>query len=550
SGCVSEKEGHYIVDNNRLTDTQKAAVFDIINCNSFWSGDSVDSYRTYMDMEESEVSYNSNHPYVVDLEGNVMNLNRIVFGAPGTGKSYRLNLDSKAFEDDARILSEEELLQEEILQAGKAMEKNYAIGLNHSEFFKGKKGKAIQNQFNCSVDASYAIAQGAKTFELLQTLPDYEEDEFDETSLKTVYEDLTKERNSMGQACAALVGYKYAEYLTGKSIKDFADMLGVEHSSSLGNWVLYGVRSAAYKYEAQNNQVFKRFERVTFHPDYSYAQFVGTYKPVKSPQEESSISYDYVPGPFIRVLVNALKNPNKPFLLLIEEINRANVAAVFGDVFQLLDRNSEGSSVYPIEASEDLKNYLSSVGIESTTVSIPSNMFIWASMNSADQGVFPMDTAFKRRWDFEYIGINENEDDMKDSTIVLGAGDTAHKIKWNDLRHAINDYLADELKINEDKQLGPYFIGRKVVVPENGTEIDPKVFNSVFKNKVLMYLFDDAAKQKRPSLFAGVEKHNNRYSAICEEFDKKGMLIFNSKICDAVEIIKDSDSTSEADNQE
>ena len=171
-------------------------------------------------------------------------------------------------------------------------------------------------------------------------------------------------------------------------------------------------------------------------------------------------------------------------------------------------------------------------------------------MNSADQGVFPMDTAFKRRWDFEYIGINDNENDMKESTVVLGKGDKVHRIKWNDLRHAINDYLSDELKINEDKQLGPYFIGRKTVVPENGTEIDSEVVNSVFKNKVLMYLFDDAAKHKRASLFSGVQSHNNRYSSICEEFDKKGMYIFDSKICNAVGIIEEADQTPEVENQE
>ena len=241
--------------------------------------------------------------------------------------------------------------------------------------------------------------------------------------------------------------------------------------------------------------------------------------------------------------MNAIKNPKKQFLLLIEEINRSNVAAVFGDVFQLLDRNAEGSSLYPIEASEDLANYLESVGIDTTTISIPSNMYIWATMNSADQGVFPMDTAFKRRWEFEYIGINDNEMDMKDSTVVLGAGERKHKIRWNDLRRAINDYLAD-LGINEDKQLGPYFIERKIVVPKNGSEIDSKVFNDVFKNKVLMYLFDDAAKQRRPSVFDGVEGSKNRYSTICEEFDSKGMYIFNNEISSKVDLLKTTEDSS------
>lgn len=95
------------------------------------------------------------------------------------------------------------------------------------------------------------------------------------------------------------------------------------------------------------------YERVTFHPDYSYANFVGTYKPVP---ENSSITYKYVPGPFMRILKKALNNPNEPYLLVIEEINRANVAAVFGDVFQLLDRNEENISEYDIATSEDMKS--------------------------------------------------------------------------------------------------------------------------------------------------------------------------------------------------
>lgn len=106
------------------------------------------------------------------------------------------------------------------------------------------------------------------------------------------------------------------------------------------------------------------YERVTFHPDYSYANFVGTYKPVPFIDRDGkdAITYEYVPGPFMRVYVNALKSGRtespKPYLLIIEEINRANVAAVFGDIFQLLDRDSQKVSEYPIQASEDIKNIL------------------------------------------------------------------------------------------------------------------------------------------------------------------------------------------------
>lgn len=368
------------------------------------------------------------------------------------------------------------------------------------------------------------------------------------------------------------------------------------------------------------------YERVTFHPDYSYANFMGTYKPVmvegqadaladpdtkyvlsiltdksRTAQEKydllydrfkdkgltrlpvllglytdesfktrkqdgsdaagdnsveknhgrairkyvnlitgkeksSDIAYEYVPGPFMRVYVNALKsartaNP-KPFLLIIEEINRANVAAVFGDVFQLLDRGDDEVSEYPIQASEDIKAYLAKelggTPEDYAKIRIPDNMFIWATMNSADQGVFPMDTAFKRRWDFTYLGIDDSDEKIRGKYVYL-ADDKSQKVEWNKLRKAINHFLAKE-KINEDKQLGPYFISRSIVVPTDGDEIDRDHFIRVFKNKVIMYLFEDAAKQKRAKLFEGCFQDSTRYSEICREFDAKGIGIFNHEI--------------------
>lgn len=277
-------------------------------------------------------------------------------------------------------------------------------------------------------------------------------------------------------------------------------------------------------------------ERVTFHPDYSYANFVGTYKPVPVTDDDgnSIITYRFVPGPFMRVYVAALKNSRDdvilPHVLLIEEINRANVAAVFGDIFQLLDRSDDGVSEYPICASEDIKSFLAEELDEAPSVfaeiSIPDNMFIWATMNSADQGVFPMDTAFKRRWDFTYIGINASEANIAGKTVVLGTGENERVVEWNALRKAINDRLSS-FKINEDKLLGPYFLSRRII-PEDA-EIDRGQFEDAFKNKVLMYLFDDAAKQKRPSLFAdGVD--TTKYSAVCSAFEVNGVFAFCSEI--------------------
>ncbi|MEY8369211.1 AAA family ATPase [Anaerovoracaceae bacterium 42-11] len=252
---------------------------------------------------------------------------------------------------------------------------------------------------------------------------------------------------------------------------------------------------------------------------------------------KEEIAYEYVPGPFMRVLAKALKsamtdNP-KPHLLIIEEINRANVAAVFGDVFQLLDRAETNASEYEIATTNEMRVYLAKeLGVDKRaveTIKIPDNMFLWATMNSADQGVFPMDTAFKRRWDFTYLGIDDSENDLIGKTVVLGTGNTKHKVEWNKLRKAINNFLAKE-KINEDKQLGPYFIARNIVIPEEGTEIDNERFIHTFKSKVIMYLFEDAAKQKRLKLFEGCFENSSRYSEICREFEKKGIGIFHHDI--------------------
>lgn len=264
-------------------------------------------------------------------------------------------------------------------------------------------------------------------------------------------------------------------------------------------------------------------ERVTFHPNYSYAHFVGTYKPVQDKADPKQIRYEYVPGPFMRTLTKALNNPGSNFLLIIEEINRANVAAVFGDVFQLLDRDKNGTSEYPIAASEDIKKYLKDEiktgNIDLEQIRIPSNMYIWATMNSADQGVFPMDAAFKRRWNFEYLGIDEKENEVQNYYIPMGKD---RNVSWNDFRKALNNKLSEN-GTNEDKLLGPFFLSSKDL--ENALK-DREAFIKLFKSKVLMYLFEDVVKMNPGKLFADIGNNPMRYSGICKAFDEKGEKIF------------------------
>ena len=273
--------------------------------------------------------------------------------------------------------------------------------------------------------------------------------------------------------------------------------------------------------EKRKNAVFADYERVTFYPTYSYAQFVGTYKPVMNGKAE--IAYAFVPGPFLRMLVKATASDEK-FLLLIEEINRANAAAVFGDMFQLLDRVN-GKSEYPIAASEDVKGSLQQeldrrgmtegFGMKKQNgrwegacqLSLPENLYIWATMNSADQGVFPMDTAFKRRWEFEYIGIDDSSSDC-DGWKVEG-GNT--RSKWNDVRSFINGLLSLN-GVNEDKLMGPFFVKAE----------GDLVSESQFESKVLMYLWEDAARMCRSRLFANVQT----YSDLVDEWRGKGVEMF------------------------
>lgn len=306
------------------------------------------------------------------------------------------------------------------------------------------------------------------------------------------------------------------------------------------NRIVFGAPGTGKSYQMEEDraklvEMGGGYERVTFHPDYTYSSFVGCYKPVS---ENGKIEYKYVPGPFMRVLVEALRsgltdNP-KPYLLVIEEINRAKVAAVFGEVFQLLDRDSKGTSDYEIHTSEDVKKYLSDElkgSLESfARIRIPNNMFIWASMNSADQGVFPMDTAFKRRWSFEYKGIDENEDKVG-GLITLGTGEHEFEVNWNVLRKAINEVLAKKFNINEDKLMGPFFISEDVFAfDENGYIKNPDKFKRVFKSKVIMYLYEDAAKQQKHKLFSGCD--STKYSSICKAFDEIGIEIFGADFKD------------------
>lgn len=394
-----------------------------------------------------------------------------------------------------------------------SIKQNEIISFPHNRIIFGAPGTG-KSHFLCEDQRKYfpCIKQ-------IQTRDEYIE--------KTIKKEISQKPDSKNLGdWAAAVAIKYSQYFNrlekwfdttkpGGSYGDFLSKI-FELNAKQPELMISAYRGINIL--NKRNDDYALWERVTFHPNYSYAQFVGTYKPVQDFSDEKQITYQYVSGPFMRIYAAAKQNPNNNYLLLIEEINRANVAAVFGDVFQLLDRNSDGESEYKVAASEDIKKYLVKKGIYEDELSIPSNMYIWATMNSADQGVFPMDTAFKRRWEFEYIGIDDNEDKVKDYEIPINSN---QKVNWNELRKAINTRLI-EMSINEDKLLGPFFLSKTVL--ENAL-VNPENFVKLFKSKVIMYLFEDAAKMKVKQLF---KIDNNKYifSEICKQFDEKGLDVF------------------------
>lgn len=251
--------------------------------------------------------------------------------------------------------------------------------------------------------------------------------------------------------------------------------------------------------------------RVTIHPDYDYSDFVVSIKPVK---ENDDITYDVVGGPFAQALKKAFDCPDENIILIIEDMTRGNIAAVFGDVFQLLDRNVKGDSEYPIK-NEMLSSYVYGKKSEKS-VYIPYNLSIIGTVNTSDQNVYVMDTAFKRRFDFEYVSFKENALD-NDFEFKI----TKDKlIKWNDFRGGLNDYILENHQLNEDKCLGTFF----VKIDEN-SKSDIEHNTRIIKNKVLNYIFEDIDSGIYNS-DSKVLKYNN-FSSIFDKFGKENIFSDN-----------------------
>lgn len=294
--------------------------------------------------------------------------------------------------------------------------------------------------------------------------------------------------------------------------------------------IFYGAPGTGKSHTIKEQTKGEDVVRTTFHPDSDYSTFVGAYKPTTKtvpvttvigtkavavedengkPMTEEKIVYEFVSQAFLQAYVEAWKKLAKPNIddtvekeyLIIEEINRGNCAQIFGDLFQLLDRDDHGFSEYPIKADADMQKQLKKAfaGItipqakeinglfkdENDIVSqvlngeillLPNNLYIWATMNTSDQSLFPIDSAFKRRWDWQYVPIC---DARKDWTIEVGE----NKYDWWVFLSKINTYIYDAT-FSEDKKLGYFFCKA-----ENGVISAEK-----FVSKVIFYLWNDVFK--------------------------------------------------------
>lgn len=238
----------------------------------------------------------------------------------------------------------------------------------------------------------------------------------------------------------------------------------------------------------------ENYSRIMFHPDYDYHSFVGGYKPFTDKDDENKIKYEFVPQVLINLYIKAWRKKEENFFLIIEEINRGNCSEIFGDIFQLLDRNSD----YNVDPSYELKAYLEEKELELNKnikegakkvkllfdgkLEMPHNLSILASMNTSDQSLYPIDSAFKRRWEWEYIPIKF---DCPDSDFLIKINENHYS--WLSFLEKVNQCIYNVTK-SEDKQMGNWFI--------NAKKSNNIISKDVFINTVLFYLWNDIFKDE------------------------------------------------------
>lgn len=257
------------------------------------------------------------------------------------------------------------------------------------------------------------------------------------------------------------------------------------------NTLLYGVPGSG-KSHTINEQYCKdesKIIRVVCHPDYMNTDFIGQIMPTID--KDGNITYTFTPGPFTKIMAKAYKNPGEMYYLVIEEINRGNAPAIFGEIFQLLDRTADGESKYSVSNAMVAKEMY---GDPERQIKIPSNLTILATMNTADQNVFTLDTAFQRRWSMRMI---ENKVESANHALDTIADTT---VTWKAFNTVINAAILNNtssMMSSEDKRLGAYFVTKNDLENKDAT---------MFAEKVIKYLWDDAFKFFRDKLFVSSYK--------------------------------------------
>ncbi|WP_293830722.1 AAA family ATPase [uncultured Phascolarctobacterium sp.] len=392
----------------------------------------------------------------------------------------------------------------EILKANTATVKVLTEKISHLNL----PANALSILFNLPVSANYNNTDGKKrVYDKIYNIPTV--DAVYQGKLSSEWRDNTLSKKFSGNNLTALIKVINAYYSDFLEIvkKDDGYYMDIKNKFSKGsipstNVLLYGVPGCGKSYYVEQNYENKVNDiltiRVVFHPDYTYSDFVGQIMPVlekvenKDGIEEEKLQYKFIPGPFTRILQLAETYKDQQCLLIIEELNRGNAPAIFGEIFQLLDRNDDGTSRYGIYNSDIAERVY---GDKNKSIKLPPNLTIVATMNTSDQNVFTMDTAFQRRWQMKHIPNRFTGESLDEKTINHVAKHLPNsKISWGVFAQTVNKKMHTAnlgFGGTDDKSLGVYF------ATDNDLD-DAKRF----AEKVLKYLWDDAFKLGRQALFS------------------------------------------------
>lgn len=301
------------------------------------------------------------------------------------------------------------------------------------------------------------------------------------------------------------------------------------------NLLFYGVPGSGKSHTIDSKFGNKNMTRVVFHPDFMNTDFIGQILPKIN--DDDTVTYEFKPGPFTKVMKQAYEDPDNMYYLIIEEINRGNAPAIFGEIFQLLDRTETGESKYSV-VNYDVSKII--YDEETSPVKIPSNLTLIATMNTSDQNVFTLDTAFQRRWNMKMIFNDINNAEHKNVPI----SDTT--VTWGVFNSVINDLILSsnaQMLSSEDKRLGAYFISPYDL--RNKEDIDSR-----FSEKVIKYLWDDAFKFSRDKLFDITELKSleDVITKFISEKSNNRFLIFKEDIRNLLVSKSDSNLTNKSTN--